>query len=249
MEMNIAKIIFVMTIEDIATALIILDFICLLIIAIDIISHPQKMWIMNIVYPVTVLYSGPIGLLFYYKIGRNKSKEKMMKMDMPMHDHKMMNDDKNKNETHKKISWQSVVKGTLHCGSGCTIGDIIAETLLLYVAVNIVGNKLVNGWIVDYIFAFVIGIVFQYYAIKPMKNLSPRKALTAALKADALSLTFWQIGMYGGMAIADFLIFKYRLEANTALFWFVMQGAMLLGFITAFPVNWWLIKKGIKEAM
>jgi hypothetical protein len=29
----------------------------------------------------------------------------------------------------------------------------------------------------------------------------------------------------------------------------MMQIAMVLGFITAFPTNWWLIKKGIKEAM
>ena len=32
-------------------------------------------------------------------------------------------------------------------------------------------------------------------------------------------------------------------------FWFVMQLAMLCGFATAYPVNWWLIRSGIKEAM
>jgi len=29
----------------------------------------------------------------------------------------------------------------------------------------------------------------------------------------------------------------------------MMQIAMLFGFLTAYPVNWWLIKKGIKEEM
>jgi hypothetical protein len=29
----------------------------------------------------------------------------------------------------------------------------------------------------------------------------------------------------------------------------MMQIAMVAGFITAFPVNWWLIKIGIKEKM
>jgi hypothetical protein len=28
-----------------------------------------------------------------------------------------------------------------------------------------------------------------------------------------------------------------------------MQIAMLAGFITSYPVNWWLIKVGIKERM
>jgi len=29
----------------------------------------------------------------------------------------------------------------------------------------------------------------------------------------------------------------------------MMQNAMLAGFATGYPVNWWLIRKGIKEAM
>ena len=234
-----------MDLNNIAIASIIIGIICLIIIAVDIIKHKQKMWIMNIVWPVTALYSGPIGVFVYYKIGRNISGNEMMSM----HSDEMTNDNKNENQNNKRISWKSVVKGTLHCGSGCTLGDLIAETLLLYITIHIVASRLVNAWIIDYVFAFVIGIIFQYCAIKPMKNLSPGKALGAALKADALSLTSWQVGMYGGMAIATFLIFKRHLEANTVIFWFVMQGAMILGFFTAYPVNWWLIKKGIKEAM
>ncbi len=33
------------------------------------------------------------------------------------------------------------------------------------------------------------------------------------------------------------------------VFWFMMQIAMLFGFITAYPVNWWLLRKKIKEVM
>ena len=31
--------------------------------------------------------------------------------------------------------------------------------------------------------------------------------------------------------------------------WFAMQAAMLCGFVTAYPVNWWLIRSGVKERM
>lgn len=82
-----------------------------------------------------------------------------------------------------------------------------------------------------------------------MKHLSPKQALVAALKADTLSLTFWQIGMYGWMAIAVFAIFNHLLKASDPVFWLMMQIGMLAGFATAYPINWWLIKKGIKEAM
>lgn len=29
----------------------------------------------------------------------------------------------------------------------------------------------------------------------------------------------------------------------------MMQIAMVAGFITSYPVNWWLVSKGIKEKM
>jgi len=29
------------------------------------------------------------------------------------------------------------------------------------------------------------------------------------------------------------------------VFWFMMQLAMIAGFVTSYPVNWWLIRKQI----
>ena len=216
-----------------------IDGICLLIISADLLmGHAQKMWIMNIVWPITALYAGPIALIAYYTIGR-KSMKKINRNYQ----------DNDQEQTQKKPFWQSVTEGTLHCGSGCTLGDIIAEFGLLVFPVTLFGSSVYGSWLVDYIIAFLTGIIFQYYAIKPMKNLSAGKAIKAALQADTLSLTSWQIGMYGWMAISIFIIFNRKLEATDPIFWFLMQIGMLFGFITAYPVNWWLMKKGIKEAM
>lgn len=107
-----------------------------------------------------------------------------------------------------------------------------------------------GAWLTDFMLAFVIGILFQYYSIKPMKkSLSVKEILVAALKADTLSLTFWQIGMYGWMGFASFIIFNSELKATEPMFWYMMQIAMFCGSITAYPVNWWLLRKNIKEAM
>ena len=212
---------------------------CAIIIVFDIVKgNYQRMMIMNFVYPLTALYSGPIGLLFYYTIG----KMSVVKNEMVPIEHDSV-------PKKKRPMWQQVAIGTLHCGSGCTLGDIMAETLLLFVPVSIFESKLAGSWIIDFAFAFAIGIAFEYYAIKPMKDISVKAALKASFKADVLSLTSWQIGMYGWMAIAFFLIFGHKLEANNPLFWFMMQAAMLCGFITAYPINWWLLKKGVKEVM
>lgn len=155
----------------------------------------------------------------------------------------------------------TVGKGALHCGSGCMIGDLIAEWLAFLVPTvavwfgwhSIFEQKIFAVWILDFVFAFALGIAFQYFAIAPMRSLSPGEGIIAALKADTLSLSAWQIGMYGFMAIAQFYIFQkwvgHEAAVDTPEFWFAIQLAMISGFITAYPINWWLIKNGVKEKM
>lgn len=56
--------------------------------------------------------------------------------------------------------------------------------------------------------------------------------------------------MYGWMVISIFVLFDSRtMKPDHWTFWLMMQVAMLAGFITAYPANWVLIDKGIKEHM
>jgi len=213
---------------------------CFLVTVIDLLAgNRQQMMIMNFVYPITVLYAGPIGLIAYYTLGRKSTRRSVTRAKAAHQPPPNM----------QKPFWQSVAVGAMHCGSGCTLGDILAEAILLPFPLVLFGMKLYGAWLVEYVLAFGLGILFQYYSIKPMKQLSAGAAFKAALKADALSLTAWQLGMYGWMAICTFAIFHRELKATDPLFWFMMQIGMLCGFLTAYPVNWWLIKKKIKEAM
>jgi hypothetical protein len=64
-----------------------------------------------------------------------------------------------------------------------SIGDIIAESLLIYFPLVLFGKNMYGAWLIDFMLAFVIGILFQYYSIKPMKkSLSAKEILVAALK-------------------------------------------------------------------
>lgn len=217
-----------------------LAFVCSVIIVIDLLTgHPQKMWIMDVVWPITALWSGPFGLYAYYKIGRLSTKEKVSQAKK-----------RGKKPPNKqKPFWQSVAVGATHCGGGCTLGDVIAEWFVFFVPLTLFGRHIFGTWLLDFVLAFLLGIAFQYFTIKPMRDLSVKDGLIQAVKADTLSLTAWQVGMYGWMAIATFLIFGYELEKSSPVFWFMMQLAMILGFFTSYPVNWWLLRKGIKETM
>jgi len=214
---------------------------CTLIISADILrGYRQHMWIMNLVWPITALYAGPIGLWAYFRLGRPSSRP-------------VMEEARKRGATpaaQSRPMWQSVGLAATHCGSGCTLGDLVGEGLILsFVSVTLFGQPIFAAWVIDFILAFLFGIAFQYFSIKPMKKLQPVQALEAALKADGLSLSAWQIGMYGWMGIATFLIFGHEIDKVDPVFWFMMQIAMLAGFATSYPVNWWLVRAGIKEKM
>ena len=147
--------------------------------------------------------------------------------------------------------WQSVVLSTLHCGAGCTLADIIGEWFLFFVPVAIGGSILAGTWVVDYLLALAFGIGFQYAAIRGMERTLPRgEAIRRAAKADILSLTAWQAGMYGWMAVAIFALNGGEAMPRTSfVFWFSMQVAMACGFLVALPVNILLIRAGIKKGM
>jgi hypothetical protein len=222
-----------------------------LLIAVDETRHPQHMGIMNLVWPITALFGSAFVVTAYYRYGRFATHQGMKAVRQ-----------KSKPPNRAEIPFAIMVaKSAGHCGAGCTVGDIIVESLAFFVPAvatwfgyqTLFAEKMFAVWILDYIFAFAIGIAFQYFTITPMRKLSPLEGIVRALKADVLSLTAWQLGMYGFMALAQFYLFDrklgVRLQVNSAEFWFIMQIAMIAGFVTSYPANWWLVARGIKQEM
>ncbi len=104
--------------------------------------------------------------------------------------------------------------------------------------------------IFDFLFAYLIGVAFQYFTIVPMRGLSFGKGVIAAVRADTISILLFEVGMFGWMAIGYYWLFPApHLKPNMAACWFMMQVAMIAGFLTALPANVWLIRKGWKEKM
>lgn len=212
---------------------------CAAVVAIDVWRREQQMAVMNVVWPVTALYAGPIGFAAYLRLGRRSTKEAFeraaRRQEQP--------------PARTKPFWQVTGVGATHCGAGCSLGDLSGEWLLVLAPFTLFGSRIAAAWTLDFVFAFLFGIAFQYFAIAPMRHLSLGQGLAAAFKADALSLTAWQLGMYGCMAIMIFAVFGHEIPRTSPVFWFLMQLAMIAGFFTSYPVNWWLIRAGLKEKM
>ena len=213
-------------------------FLCAADILVDIYGRRrrQQMGVMEVVWPVTALYFGPIASIAYRRWGRPQSPQWRQERGLE--------------RPPDRPSWTSVAIGVSHCGAGCTLGDIIAETAIFVIGWEIAGMALWPEFVGDYTLALILGVAFQYFAIAPMREVGVREGILQALKADFLSLTAFEVGLFGWMAMMAFVFFPDpHLPPDSAVYWFGMQLGMVLGFLTAWPVNVWLIRRGLKEPM
>jgi hypothetical protein len=226
------------------------------VIIFDEIKHPQQMWVMNIVWPVTALYFSVIAVWFYFRAGRRMTREAM---HAPMHGMREMHGEQGR-ETSAQAphissgainpTFTQVAISASHCGAGCVVGDVIAEFAVFSLGMTMLGVALYASYAADFTLAWIFGIAFQYFVIKPMKHLTPAQGLIAAMKADTLSIIAFEIGMFAWMALVFFVLFSHpHLMPTQAVYWLMMQIAMVIGFITSLPVNRWLLRAGLKEVM
>jgi hypothetical protein len=197
---------------------IILGLVTAAVIVTDITRHPQHMAIMNIVWPVTGLYLPVIGWWLYVAMGRP------MAVDAP----KMEG---------RQPYWKSIFLSA-HCGSGCVIGDIIGAPIVVATGWVLLGQRLYSEYVVEFALAYLFGIAFQYFPIRAMRQVATSEAIIDAVKADTLSLTAFDVGMFAWMAVIRFLLMpSHRPDASSVVFWFMMQIGMVLGFLTTYPAN------------
>jgi hypothetical protein len=214
-------------------------FVCAALIGLDlwVRGYRQRMPIMEAVWPVSALYLGPFAVWGYRRYGRPSSERWLAEHQ--------------RESPPDKPRWATVAVGVSHCGAGCTLGDIVAEFGVFWLGLSVAGTALWFEYIGDYVLALLLGLLFQYFAIAPMRGLGLREGLIAAAKADVLSLTAFEIGLFGWMALMAFVFFPapHHLHPDSPTYWFLMQVGMAIGFLTAYPVNVWLIRTGVKEAM
>jgi hypothetical protein len=184
------------------------------------------MGVMEVVWPVTALYLGPLAWVAYRRWRRVPGG----------------------GDQDRSLAVAATL-GASHCGAGCTLGDIVGSALVFLLGLELLGLALWAELVLDFVLAYALGIVFQYLTIAPMRNLTLLPGLRAAVVADTLSLVAFEVGLFGWMIVVQLVMFPEHVHPNEPAFWFLMQIGMALGFVTAWPVNWWLVRTGRKERM
>jgi hypothetical protein len=177
---------------------------CAAVIACDIFvnGRRQSMGVMNVVFPITALYFGPLAVAFYLRWGRAAADMTTAPMAMShasvpqtevtpaagglrvpdaQHAHGGMTG------AREKPWWAMMATEVSHCGSGCVLGDVISEFVIFALALTIAGSTLGAEYVGDYVLALAFGIAFQYFAIAPMRVDGGHgvRSLSRAASADA----------------------------------------------------------------
>jgi hypothetical protein len=137
-------------------------------------------------------------------------------------------------------SWGTAARATLHCLTGCAIGEILGMavgTALLW------GN--VPTMVLAIALAFVFGYSFTLFAVR-RAGLGVKAAVRVALAADTVSIAV--------MELVDNVIIALTpgaLDAHLSdgLFWSALLGGFAVAFLITTPVNKWLIGRGKGHAV
>jgi Domain of unknown function (DUF4396) len=141
---------------------------------------------------------------------------------------------------HGPVGWAMAAKATLHCLTGCAIGEVLGM---------IIGTAF--GWgtaptiALAIALAFFFGYALTLYAVT-RAGVSLRAAIGVALAADTLSIIVMEI-VDNGVVLA--VPGAMEAQLSDGLFWGALVFAFAVAFLVTTPVNKWLIGRGKGHAV
>jgi hypothetical protein len=195
----------------------------LLFVAIDIRSTPESP-VMKWGFMLLTAYTGVVGA-FLYVLGCREPLPGL-------------------HERYTAAQWRQTLGSTMHCVAGDGVG-ILAGAVLS----SVLGITGIAEMVLEYVLGFAFGwTIFQALFMRDMAGGTYLRALTSTFMSELLSMNLLMAGMMPTM-----MILRRHVEAAdnplTPNFWFVMSMALLVGFIIAYPMNWWLVANHLKHGM
>jgi hypothetical protein len=147
-------------------------------------------------------------------------------------------------ERYVAVRWRQTLGSTMHCVAGDGVG-ILAGAVISSVA----GLAGLAEIILEYILGFAFGwTIFQALFMRDMAGGSYKRALTSTFVPELLSMNLLMAGMVPTTMTLKAHIQSAR-DVTTPNFWFVMSMGLLIGFVIAYPMNWWLVANHLKHGM
>jgi hypothetical protein len=137
-------------------------------------------------------------------------------------------------------SWKTAISATLHCLTGCAIGEVLGMVLATWW-----GWSTVPSLVLAIVLAFFFGYLLTFTSVR-RAGLGVGAAVTAALAADTVSITVMEV-----VDNAFLVLVPGAMEATltSALFWWSLAAALAIAFVATVPVNHWMIGRGRGHAV
>ena len=195
----------------------------LLFVAIDIRSTPESL-VLKWGFVLLTAYTGVFGA-FLYVLGCREPLPGL-------------------HERYVSVRWRQTLGSTMHCVAGDGVG--ILAGAVISSALGLTGLAEV---ILEYVLGFAFGwTIFQALFMRDMVGGSYTRALSSTFIPELLSMNL----LMAGMVPTAMTLKMYIPSANdptTPAFWFVMSMGLLVGFVIAYPMNWWLVANHLKHGM
>jgi hypothetical protein len=135
---------------------------------------------------------------------------------------------------------RSAISATLHCLTGCALGEILGMVLTTALGWGNAANI-----VVSIALAFAFGYTL---AMRPVLGAGVpfRRALGIALASDTVSITSMEL-----MDNLGLIAIPGAIDAGLGdwLFWASLAGTLAIAFVITVPVNRWLIARGKGHAL
>ncbi len=140
----------------------------------------------------------------------------------------------------QRVSWAAARQATLHCLTGCAIGEVLGMVIGTWLGLHDVATVALAVAL-----AFVFGYALTVRVVL-RAGLPLRQAVRTALAADSLSILVMEI-----VDNAVVLGVPGAMEAGLAsvLFWASLAGALAVAFVVTLPVNRALMSRGKGHAV
>lgn len=137
-------------------------------------------------------------------------------------------------------TWATAVKATLHCLTGCAIGEILGMAIG-----TAAGWGNVPTMVLAIALAFVFGYSLTLLAVL-RAGVSLRAAVRVALAADTVSIAVMELVDNAIIALTPGAMDAYLSEG---LFWYALLGGFAVAFLITTPINKWMIGRGKGHAV
>ena len=137
-------------------------------------------------------------------------------------------------------TWGMAAQATLHCLTGCAIGEVLG-----LVVATVLSLPNLPAILLAIVLAFVFGYGLTMRSVL-RQGVGLRAALGVALAADTVSIVVMEL-VDNGVVVAV----PGALDAglDTVLFWGSLAASLVIAFVVTVPVNRWLIGRGRGHAV